>query len=148
MLDVQTSGLPLLRVVGYVVGCVSDETILQELCPRSGGFCMAGDEDALGRRLERWAPPGVWSFISEQLRNPEKLVECLGKVCCRLGNPEEAQISARAWPTPTELCSTSSASPRGGELDLLSVLQPLRVLGQTLQQLQLLLQFLRLLQAL
>ena len=57
--------------------------------------------------LEEWALPGVWNFISEHLQNPEKLVEYLGKVCCRPGNPKEAQITAvcQGLAHTTELCS-------------------------------------------
>jgi len=38
--------------------------------------------------------PSIRSFTSEQLQNPEKLVEHLEKVCCHPGDPKEAQITA------------------------------------------------------
>lgn len=50
--------------------------------------------DGMGRCLEHWALPEVWNFTSEQLQNPEKLVEHLEKVCCHPGDPKEAQITA------------------------------------------------------
>jgi len=46
--------------------------------------------DGMGRGLEQWAAPVVWSFTSEQRQNPEKLVEYLEKICCHPDGPNEA----------------------------------------------------------
>lgn len=46
--------------------------------------------DCMGRGLEQWAAPVVWSFTSEQQQNPEKLVEYLEKICCHPDGPNEA----------------------------------------------------------
>lgn len=96
--DVQTSMLPLLHVVNVfqVMFQIKQlfKSVIKRSAPSQESSAWQGMRDGLGRCLEWWALPGVWNFISEQLQNPEKLVGYLGKVCCRPGNPKEAQISA------------------------------------------------------
>ena len=83
--DVQTSVLPLLRVgnVFQVMLQVKQpfKKITERSAPRPESSVWQGVWDGLGRNLEQWAPPGIWNFISEQLQDPEKMVEYLGKVC-------------------------------------------------------------------
>ncbi|KAK4811147.1 hypothetical protein QYF61_019778 [Mycteria americana] len=51
----------------------------------------------MGKCLGWWAPPVFWNFTPEQVQNPEKLVEYLGKVCCHPDNSKEIQITAMCW---------------------------------------------------
>ena len=69
--DVQTSVLPLLRVgnVFLVMFQVKQpfKKITERSAPRPESSVWQGVWDGLGMCLERWAPPRVWNFISEQL---------------------------------------------------------------------------------
>jgi len=70
---------------------------MQRSAPRCDSSEWQGVWNGMGRCLEQWASPVGWDFTSEQLQNPEKLVEYLEKFCCHPGDPREAQITATCW---------------------------------------------------
>ena len=83
--DVQTNVLPLLHAT-YVFQVTFQvkqlfKNMIERSAPRQDSSAWQGVWDGLGRNLEQWAPPGICNFISEQLQDPEKIVEYLGKVC-------------------------------------------------------------------
>ena len=99
--DVQTSMLLLLCVMTVFQVMFKIKQLFKNIMQRSAPRCdiseWQGVWDNMARCPEHWAPPVVWNFTSEQLQNPEKLVEYLEKICCSPGNPEEAQITAACW---------------------------------------------------
>lgn len=120
--DAQTSVLILLCVMSVFQVMFKIKQLFKHITQRSvrrwGSSERQGMWDGMGRCLEWWAPPVVWNFTSEQLQNPEKLVEYLEKVCCHPGNPKDAQITAVCWFPGLCLPSTVqyySASSRGRE---------------------------------
>lgn len=52
---------------------------------------------SMHRHLGQWAPAVFWNFTPEHVKNPEKLVNCLKKVCCHTGSSGETQINAACW---------------------------------------------------
>ncbi|KAK4830583.1 hypothetical protein QYF61_011818 [Mycteria americana] len=51
----------------------------------------------MGKCLGHWAPPVFRNFSPEQVKNPEKLVDYLEKVCCHPSNSRETEITAMFW---------------------------------------------------
>lgn len=99
--NVHTSMLPLLCVMNVFQVIFRIKQLFKNItlrsAPRWDSFDCQGVWDNTGRCLEQWAPPVVWNLTSEQLQNPDKLVEYLEKTCCCLGNPKETQILAACW---------------------------------------------------
>ena len=73
------------------------KNITQRSSVRWGSSELQGLWDGKGRHLEPWALPVIRNFTPEQLKNPEKTVEYLEKICCHPGCPEGIQIAAECW---------------------------------------------------
>ncbi|KAK4828895.1 hypothetical protein QYF61_001453 [Mycteria americana] len=73
------------------------KNIIQRSSQRLDSDEWQGVWDSMGKHLGQWAPPVFWDFTSEQVQNPEKIVNYLEKVCCHPGNSRETQIIAMCW---------------------------------------------------
>jgi len=51
----------------------------------------------MGRCVEQWAPAVCFKLTPEQIKNPDKLVKYLQKVCCHPGNSRETEITSMCW---------------------------------------------------
>lgn len=97
--DVHTSMFSLLCLLSALLSKVKQilKSVIQRSVLRQDSYEWQGEWEDKGRHLEQWAPPMLWKFTPEQLRNPKKMEQCLKKGCHHPGSTRHTQITATCW---------------------------------------------------
>ncbi|XP_074788487.1 uncharacterized protein LOC141973621 [Athene noctua] len=69
----------------------SNNSSARKPAPRSDNDEWQGVWEKMGKGLSWWSLPMLWNFTPEQMQSPDKLTECLERVCYQAGKTQETQ---------------------------------------------------------
>lgn len=72
----------------------------QRSAPRMDSYKWQGVWDCVGKYLNQWASPVLWTFPPEQVQNLEKLVKYLEKIYCHPDNSKDTNHCNVLGPGP------------------------------------------------